>query len=242
MQLDRLQGIIVVFAFIFILAIGFSLLGYNWFVHTDSTGNLKDSPFFYVIMLVALAFIVLILKVKNEAQEQGRISIPMFINVVISGIAVGGIIHEFVHVLLLQHATQLRLHFGDPTAIFSTCCLLPGELANEEIAYAVQFLITIGWIIYFEKFFYDKNDKPQPKKSKWGTDPTNAHNADLHSSSFSVEHLKVPVRGEPPKKVSGEIDAEDLDDERRQRERATPNDELNGFLGELEKTKVQRKR
>ena len=230
MAVDRVKGLILLFSFIFILAIGFSLLGYNWFTHVDSSGNLKDSPFFYVVLLVAIAFIALILNSKRQA-EDGIINVTAFLNVAISSVAVGGIVHEIVHVFLLNHPTQLRLHFGDPTAIFSTCCLVAGELANEEIAYAVQFLVTIGWMIYFEKIFYSKTEKNTKK-----TLATTAHD-----DYGSLDHLKVPERDPIFKRSGGEIDVDDLEEKRETRDKHVSDGELHGFLGELEKTKVKKK-
>lgn len=237
MAADRAKGLVVVFGFIFLLAIGFSLLGYNWFTHVDQNGTIKDSPFFYVVLLVAIAFIALFLKTKSQVEQGGRISVSGFVNVAISGVAVGGIMHEIVHVLLLSHATQLRLHFGDPYAIFSTCCLLPGELANEEIAYAVQFLVTIGWVIYFELLYYNPNDKATAKKPKVSDESDDEkEKRNIKSTSFL---------GKRSKQSSGEIDMEELDEEEEAEENNkdthVSDGELHSFLGELEKTKVRKK-
>lgn len=235
MPADRAKGLVIVFGFIFLLAIGFSLLGYNWFIHVDQNGTIKDSPFFYVVLLVAIAFIALFLKSKSQVEQGGRISVSGFVNVAIAGVAVGGIMHEIVHVLLLNHATQLRLHFGDPYAIFSTCCLLPGELANEEIAYAVQFLVTIGWVIYFELLYYNPSDKA-PKKVKANSDD------DEQSKRNTIK--SASYLGKNRRQNSGEIDPDDLDEEDEQekdRDSHASDGELHSFLGELEKTKVKKR-
>ncbi len=235
---NRAKGLVLVFGFIFLLAIGFSLLGYNWFTHVDQNGTIKDSPFFYVVLLVAIAFVALFLKTKSQAEQGGRISIPGFVNVAVAGVAVGGIMHEIVHVLLLNHPTQLRLHFGDPYAIFSTCCLLPGELANEEIAYAVQFLVTIGWVIYFELMYYDPKDRTSKKAKPIEESEEQTKRGTIKSPSYLDKARK---------QNSGEIDVEELDEEEenesldKNRDSHVSDGELHSFLGELEKTKVRKR-
>ena len=247
MGFDRVKGLLIVFGFIFLLAIGFSLLGYNWFTHVDQNGTIKDSPFFYVVLLVAIAFIAFFLKSKSQAEQGGKISVPSFVNVAISGVAVGGIIHEIVHILLLSHPTQLRLHFGDPYAIFSTCCLLPGELANEEIAYAVQFLVTIAWVIYFENLYYNPDEKYSTKKNNPTSSAKNAVNEEKSSARSTIKSGSILSKNRT-KESSREIDVDELQEEEdsesldRNHDAHVSDGELHSFLGELEKTKVKKKK
>ncbi len=247
MGFDRTKGLVVVFGFIFLLAIGFSLLGYNWFTHVDQNGTIKDSPFIYVVLLVAIAFIAFFLKSKSEAEQGGKISVPSFVNVAIAGVTLGGIFHEIVHVLLLNHPTQLRLHFGDTNAIFSTCCLLPGELANEEIAYAVQFLVTIAWVIYFENLYYNPNEKYSTKKNNPTSSAKNAANEEKSNARATIKSGSILSRNRT-KESSGEIDVDELQEEEENESLDKNHDshvsesELRSFMGELEKTKVKKKK
>lgn len=138
-------------------------------------GSVNQSPFLYAILFVGiLAMGALFSRVYNAHSPDKRFSFLAFVNVAVAAILIGGVIHELVHIILLQHPAQFRVHFGDVKAVFSTCCLAPGERPYEEIAYAVQFFVGLIWIFMFRSvFFTDKGTDegktkgpPQSKKNK----------------------------------------------------------------------------
>ncbi|HZX19983.1 MAG TPA: hypothetical protein VFF13_03140 [archaeon] len=85
-----------------------------------------------------------------------RINIAAFISVLLAAVLLGFIVHELVHVALIKKATTITLHFGESQNLISVCCLGPLESANEEIAYFIQFVVTIGWIIVNSNVFREK--------------------------------------------------------------------------------------
>lgn len=110
-------------------------------------GRLNQSPLIYAFLVAFLLIIGYIFsRMYNHITSEGTFSFKGFLNVGFSAMVVGGILHEFVHMLLIRHPTQFQVHFGDPVAIFSTCCLAPGELPLEELAYGVQLIVMILWI------------------------------------------------------------------------------------------------
>ncbi|MEK6902647.1 MAG: hypothetical protein AABX02_03625 [archaeon] len=129
-------------------------------------GNLSQSPLtylFFVVFLLAIGFIFS--RMYNRASSDGRFSFAGFLNVGFAGIVMGGIVHELVHMILLRHPTQFQVHFGDPVAIFSTCCLAAGELPQEEIAYGIQFVVMVLWF-YFNRSLIFHHETPAPEKTE----------------------------------------------------------------------------
>lgn len=124
-------------------------------------GRLTQGPLTYVLLVVFLLVIGFVFsRMYNRVSSTNSFSFMAFINVGFAAIVIGGIIHEIVHMILLRHPTQFQVHFGDPVAIFSTCCLAPGELPQEEIAYGIQLLVMILW------FFFNRGLIFRPTKSQ----------------------------------------------------------------------------
>jgi len=70
-----------------------------------------------------------------------------FVSVLLAAILIGFIVHELVHMLLISNVSSITLRFGQPVASVSICCLSPRESAYEELAYTIQFIVTLLWII-----------------------------------------------------------------------------------------------
>jgi hypothetical protein len=158
--------------FLVALAAVFLSVGLNYILAPaltapGSDGSLNQSPVIYIVLLIGvfvIGFLALNYVKKNNSDAQ--FDFWIFVCVALSGVLIGGVIHEFTHIALLQHPTQFRVHFGDSSAIFSTCCLGFGEYAHEEIAYAIQFFVSLGWILAFRNKFYIRGKQPSPKKVK----------------------------------------------------------------------------
>jgi hypothetical protein len=130
-------------------------------------GSLNQSPVLYIALLLGVFIIgFLMLTLTKRSDSGAKFNFWLFVCVALSGVLIGGVIHEFAHVILIQHPTQFRVHFGDSSTIFSTCCLGPGEYAYEEIAYAIQFVVSLGWILAFKNNFYAGKKTPGKKKGK----------------------------------------------------------------------------
>ena len=81
---------------------------------------------------------------KNEFDE---INLQGFVSVMLAALLLGFTAHEIVHVVLISNPSKITIHFGSEEFALTTCCLEKGEMAYEEIAYGIQFLTTIAWII-----------------------------------------------------------------------------------------------
>ena len=88
-----------------------------------------------------------------EKKEFEEFDIPAFVSVMLAGILLGFIAHELVHMLLISNLSSITIRFGQPIASASVCCLSPGESAYEELAYTVQFTVTLLWIILNNKIY-----------------------------------------------------------------------------------------
>ena len=82
-----------------------------------------------------------------EKKEFEEFDIAAFVSVLFAGILFGFIAHEIVHMLLISNLSSITIRFGQPIASVSVCCLSPGESAYEELAYTIQFVVTIVWVI-----------------------------------------------------------------------------------------------
>ncbi|MFH1391142.1 MAG: hypothetical protein ABIH20_02405 [Candidatus Diapherotrites archaeon] len=90
---------------------------------------------------------------KNNFEE---INILAFTSVVLAGVLLGFIVHEITHLILIKEVTSVTIRFGGAKSVLSTCCLSEGESALEELAYFVQFAVTVGWILINNKVFLQK--------------------------------------------------------------------------------------
>lgn len=136
-----------------ILSVGASYIFAPVFATPSSDGSVGQSPILYIVITVAILLIGGIFHVVFRPKEGSSFNFWLFICVAFSGLMIGGIIHEFTHVVLISHPTQFRVHFGDSSSILSTCCLNPGEYDYELLAYGIQFLVMMGWILTFREYF-----------------------------------------------------------------------------------------
>lgn len=164
-----------------------------------STGEVVQSPFIYAVFL-ALLLVMGFLFTKVLSGENSRFSYRTFINVALAALLVSGLVHEFVHILLINHPVQLRFHFGDSNAILSTCCLAPGEQPYEGIAYGIQFLALLAWLFFNRHTFYNGRFRELWKKN-------GDHNSIVNKSPFNTKTKKDSTRQQD------EIDEDDLEKE-----------------------------
>ncbi len=169
----------------------------------SSSGEVSQSPFIYLIFLFLLVTMGFLLS-KILSGENSKFSYRTFINVSLAGLLISGLAHEFVHVLLINHPVQLRFHFGDAKAIFSTCCLAPGEQPYEGIAYSVQFLVLVAWMLFNRHTFYNGRFRELWKKSsdektsvgKKNTAPARStkKNTNTHANELDEDDLEKEWR------------------------------------------------
>lgn len=137
-----------------LVAIAFGLFVAQATETPSPTGEVSQSPYIYLIFIL-LIFTMGFLLTKVLAGESSKFSFATFINVAFAALLISGLAHEFAHIVLINHPVQLRFHFGDSNAIFSTCCLSPGEAPYEGIAYAIQFFVLILWLFFNRHTFYN---------------------------------------------------------------------------------------
>lgn len=147
------------FAFVLLIVTLLTVVAVGLYIATagdtpSSSGEVSQSPFIYVAFLL-LIFVAGFLLTKVLSNENSTFSYFTFVNVSLAGVLLSGLAHEFVHILLINHPVQLRVHFGDAKAVFSTCCLSPGETPYEGVAYAIQFLVLVAWIVLNRRTFYN---------------------------------------------------------------------------------------
>ncbi len=86
------------------------------------------------------------------------IELQALVSVLFAAILVGFMVHELTHILLISEPSRLTVHFGtgQPLAV-TTCCLQADEAANEEIAYASQFIAMAAWLLINRNLFMKNN-------------------------------------------------------------------------------------
>ncbi len=80
-------------------------------------------------------------------REEQEIDIAAFASVMLAGMLLGFISHELVHLFLISNPTSITIWFGSSVNAITVCCLNEMENAFEEVAYFVQIVVTILWII-----------------------------------------------------------------------------------------------
>ena len=76
----------------------------------------------------------------------------------VAGVLLGFVAHELFHILTISSLSSFTVYFGGGKNAVSTCCLSEGESAMEEIAYFIQTVATIGWIIINSNVFLQKEE------------------------------------------------------------------------------------
>lgn len=74
------------------------------------------------------------------------------ITLVFGAVFVGAIAHELFHVIAIQNASAITFRWGSPKLI-SVCCLSEQESAMENVAYFIQALVTLAWIVIGTKIY-----------------------------------------------------------------------------------------
>ena len=81
------------------------------------------------------------------------IDIVAFVSVLFAAIFFGFLAHEVFHLLTIHEVSSLTIRFGAAPIPVSVCCLQSNEKAMEEIAYFIQFLVTIAWIAFNSRVY-----------------------------------------------------------------------------------------
>ncbi|MBM3281724.1 MAG: hypothetical protein FJY86_00045 [Candidatus Diapherotrites archaeon] len=192
-----------------LVSIAFGLFVAQSAERPSPTGEVSQSPYIYLIFTILL-FTMGFLLSKVLAGENSKFSFAAFLNVCFAALLISGLAHEFVHILLINHPVQMRFHFGDSNAIFSTCCLSPGEAPYEEVAYAIQFMVLILWIFFSRHTFYNGRFRELWK-----------YNFTKNDSKF-IPAKNTKKKNIPAKKTS-EWDEEDLEREWNEHKTAMEN-------------------
>ncbi|MEK6970437.1 MAG: Yip1 family protein [archaeon] len=174
-SMDGWKSLFVSLVFSVILSVGLSYVAAPYWGNPSVDGSVGQSPVLYIVIILSTLLIGAVFHWVLRPSEGSSFNFWLFVCVAFSGLMIGGIIHEFTHVVLISHPTQFRVHFGDSGSILSTCCLNPGEYDYELVAYAIQFLVMIGWIFAFREYFFQssppllspqkKSALPSPKKA-----------------------------------------------------------------------------
>ena len=83
----------------------------------------------------------------HHMEKFETIDMQVFVSVVLSAILLGFIVHEFFHLLTIVNVSSFTIRFGSTSSPISVCCLDKNEIPMEELAYLLQLMATIGWII-----------------------------------------------------------------------------------------------
>lgn len=191
---------ILVFAMLIAIALGMFIA--TAIEKPSATGEVSQSPYIYLIFLFLLLTMGFLLS-KILSGENSKFSYRTFINVSLAALLISGLAHELVHALLINHPVQLRFHFGDSNAILSTCCLSPGEQPYEAVAYGIQFLVLVAWMVLNRHTFYNGRFRELWKKSSDDKTPAGKKNVAPPRST----------KKNPPR--SNEMDEDDLEKEWR---------------------------
>lgn len=89
-------------------------------------------------------------------QELEEINILALTSVLFAAILLGFLAHELTHIFLISNVSSITLYFGAQENLISVCCLSGTEQAYEELAYAIQAIVTVGWVIINSKVFIQK--------------------------------------------------------------------------------------
>ncbi len=171
------------------------------------TGEVSQSPIIYLVFLLLILTMGFLLS-RILSGENSRFSFFTFVNVSLAGVLVSGLAHEFVHILLINHPVQLRFHFGDSRAVFSTCCLSPGEAPYEGIAYGIQFLVLIAWMFLNRRTFYNGRFR-----ELWKKDYSDSSSRSKKGPKVNANVKNAAKKNTPPK--NSEMDEDDLEREWR---------------------------
>ena len=75
-----------------------------------------------------------------------EIDIRAFTSVLFAALLLGFAAHEVFHILTISEPSKVTIHFGAGAFSATTCCLVGGDSAMEEVAYLLQFAVMIGWV------------------------------------------------------------------------------------------------
>ncbi len=96
---------------------------------------------------------------KSRAREEFEtLNMQAFVSVVLAAILLGFIVHEFFHIFTIADVSSITIRFGSTVSPFGVCCLGENESAMEELAYLLQLITAIGWIILNKQAYVKKQN------------------------------------------------------------------------------------
>lgn len=107
---------------------------------------------------------------QSNVQKQLKLDVPIFLNILLAAIVVGGLAHEMIHTIFIPYAVKFTIDFSNPRELLYVCCFLPGEQPEFEIFLSlfVQFVTMVTWIYLNKSKFIKvyKGNKEVEKKEK----------------------------------------------------------------------------
>lgn len=89
-----------------------------------------------------------------------------FITLFLGSMLAGVLTHEAFHILTMDNAHTITLHFGSIADKFvSVCCLTENESSNESTAYLIQSITVVSYFaLGFSKLRWMDNPKKELKE------------------------------------------------------------------------------
>ena len=97
-------------------------------------------------------------KKRHQREKFETLNMQAFISVILAAILLGFIVHEFFHIVTIESVSSVTIRFGSTSSPLSICCLEENESAMEELAYLLQLITTIGWIIINKQTYVQKGN------------------------------------------------------------------------------------
>ena len=107
---------------------------------------------------------------QSSSQRHLRLDVPLFMNVLLAAIVVGGLAHEMIHTIFIPYTVKFTIDFSNPQELLYVCCFLPGEEPEFQIFLSlfVQFVTMVAWLyLNRTKFIKEfKGNKEVEKKER----------------------------------------------------------------------------
>ena len=95
---------------------------------------------------------------RHQREKFETLNMQAFVSVILAAILLGFIVHEFFHIVTIESVSSVTIRFGSTSSPLSICCLEENESAMEELAYLLQLITTIGWIILNKQTYVEKGN------------------------------------------------------------------------------------
>ena len=93
---------------------------------------------------------------RGAKEEFETLHMQTFVSVILAAILLGFIVHEIFHIIAIPDVSSVTIRFGSSISPFSICCLGENENPMEELAYLLQLITTLVWIVINKQAYVKK--------------------------------------------------------------------------------------